>query len=87
MLSSILCTTKVSVKTGDVLDLAALHGIVGKAGAWYDYKEEKIGQGREATKKYLKDNPKVLDEIEKEVREKVALTQKLSARKATSLGN
>lgn len=58
-------------RTGDVLDLAALHGVVGKAGAWYDYREEKIGQGREATKLYLKENPKVLAEIEKAVRAKV----------------
>ena len=58
-------------KTGDVLDLAALHGVVGKAGAWYDYGEEKIGQGREATKQFLKENPKVLEEIEGKVREKV----------------
>lgn len=59
-------------KTGDVLDLAAQHSVVGKSGAWYDYKEEKIGQGREAVKKFLKENPKVLGEIEKEVRAKVA---------------
>lgn len=59
-------------KTGDVLDLAALHGVVGKSGAWYDYKDGKIGQGREAVKAYLKENPKVLAEIEKEVRQKVA---------------
>lgn len=59
-------------KTGDVLDLAVIHGIVGKAGAWFDYKEGKIGQGREATKIYLKENSKVLDEIEKAVRKKVA---------------
>lgn len=58
--------------TGDVLDLAVIHGIVGKAGAWFDYKEGKIGQGREATKVYLKENPKVLLEIEKAVRTKVA---------------
>ena len=58
--------------TGDVLDLAAEKGIVGKAGAWYDYKEGKIGQGREAVKVYLKENPKVLAEIEKEVRKQVA---------------
>ena len=58
--------------TGDVLDLAVIHGIVGKAGAWFDYKEGKIGQGREATKVYLKENPKVLQEIEKAVRTKVA---------------
>ncbi len=59
-------------KTGDVLDLAVEKEIVGKAGAWFDYKDGKIGQGREATKLYLKENPKVLAEIEKKVREKVA---------------
>ena len=59
-------------KTGDVLDLAVQHGIVGKSGAWFDYNDAKIGQGREATKVYLKENPKVLDEIDKKVRAKVA---------------
>lgn len=55
--------------SGDVLDLAASDGIVEKSGAWYAYGGEKIGQGREATKKYLEENPKVLDEIAKKVRE------------------
>lgn len=59
-------------KTGDVLDLGVLHGIVGKSGAWFDYADGKIGQGREQSKKYLKENPKVAAEIEKKVREKVA---------------
>ena len=59
-------------KTGDVLDLAVQHGVVGKAGAWFDYADAKIGQGREATKVYLKENPKVLTEIDKKVRVKVA---------------
>lgn len=58
-------------KTGDVLDLAVQHGIVGKSGAWFDYNDAKIGQGREATKVYLKDNPKVMAEIEAKVRAKV----------------
>ena len=62
-------------RTGDVLDLAGLHGRVGKAGAWFDYKDAKIGQGREATKKYLKENPDVLNEIDKAVRAKVALIE------------
>ena len=48
---------------GDVLDLAATAGIVDKSGAWYAYNDQKIGQGREATKKYLEENPKVLKEI------------------------
>lgn len=58
-------------KTGDVLDLAVQHEIVRKSGAWFDYGEAKIGQGREATKEYLASNPKILSEIEKKVREKV----------------
>lgn len=58
--------------TGDVLDLAVQHEIVGKAGAWFDYKDGKIGQGREAAKKYLEDNEKVLAEIDAAVRKKVA---------------
>lgn len=59
-------------KPGDVLDLAVLHGIVGKAGAWFDYKEGKIGQGREAAKAYFKEHPDVMAEIDKAVRQKVA---------------
>jgi recombination protein RecA len=59
-------------KTGDVLDLAVLHNVVGKSGAWFDYNDAKIGQGREATKVYLKENPKILSEIDQKVRTKVA---------------
>ncbi len=59
-------------KTGDVLDLAVLHGIVGKSGAWFDYGENKIGQGREASKEFLKQNPKTMAEIDAKVRTKVA---------------
>lgn len=57
--------------TGDVLDLAAANDVVAKAGAFYKYNDETIGQGREAAKQYLKDNPKVLAEIDKKVREKL----------------
>lgn len=58
-------------KTGDVLDLAAAQDVVQKSGAFYKYNDATIGQGREAAKQYLKDNPKVLAEIEKKVKEKV----------------
>lgn len=58
-------------KTGDVLDLAVQYGVVGKAGAWFDYNDAKIGQGREQTKKYLKEHPDTLAEIDGKVREKV----------------
>ena len=60
---------------GDVLDLAVIHGIVDKAGAWFSYKDSKVGQGREASKVYLKENPEILAEIDKAVRAKVAADQ------------
>ena len=58
-------------RSGDVLDLAVTHNIVEKSGAWFAYNDAKIGQGREATKKYLEENPKVLDELAKKVTEAV----------------
>lgn len=54
---------------GDILDLAAENNIVNKSGAWYAYEGNKIGQGRENAKQYLKDNPQVCAEIERRVRE------------------
>ncbi len=54
--------------TGDAVDLGVKYGIVGKAGAWFDYNDVKIGQGREASKKYLAENPKIMEEIIKKVK-------------------
>lgn len=54
---------------GDILDLAVKYNIVEKAGAWFAYGGEKIGQGREAAKTYLQENPKVQEEIAKKVRD------------------
>ena len=56
-------------KEGDILDLAANCDIVNKSGAWYAYKGEKIGQGRENAKLYLKEHEDVRDEIEQMVRQ------------------
>ncbi len=53
---------------GDLLDLAAETNIVNKSGAWYAYEGNKIGQGRENTKQYLKDHPEICQEIESKVR-------------------
>jgi recombination protein RecA len=53
---------------GDIIDLAVKHELVSKAGAWYEYKGEKIGQGREAAKSYLKENPKVIAELDAAIR-------------------
>ena len=55
-------------KVGDILDLAADNGIINKSGAWYAYDGNKIGQGRENAKQYLKDNPAICDEVEQKVR-------------------
>ena len=60
-------------KEGDVLDLAAGLGIIVKSGAWYAYKDAKIGQGRENAKQYLRDNPEILEEVETQVREHYGL--------------
>ena len=54
---------------GDVLDLAAKCDVVNKSGAWYNYKGNKIGQGRENAKAYLTAHPEILEEIDRQVRE------------------
>ena len=56
-------------REGDILDLAADKGVVNKSGAWYAYNGDKIGQGRENAKQYLKENPLICEEIEAKVRE------------------
>ncbi|NQU02665.1 MAG: recombinase RecA [Syntrophaceae bacterium] len=61
---------------GDVLDLAADNGIVEKSGAWYSYNGERIGQGRENTKAFLKENPDTLAQMEDDVRNKFNLKKK-----------
>lgn len=60
---------------GDILDLAANINVVNKSGAWYAYNNNKIGQGRENTKQYLKENPQLVEEIEKKVREYYGLVK------------
>ena len=55
-------------KIGEIIDLGVQADIVDKAGAWYSYKDEKIGQGRENTKQFLMDNPQILEEIEARIR-------------------
>ena len=59
-------------KEGNILDMAVNLDIVEKAGSWFSYNGERIGQGRENVKKYLKENPEMLDEIESKVRDNFA---------------
>ena len=56
-------------KAGDLIDLAASIDVINKSGAWYAYNGEKIGQGRENAKNFLKQNPDILDKVEAAVRE------------------
>jgi recombination protein RecA len=60
-------------REGDILDLAAKEDIIEKSGAWYSYQGNKIGQGRENAKLYLKQNPVICAEVEKKVREHYGL--------------
>jgi recombination protein RecA len=60
-------------REGDLLDLAVLHRVVEKSGAWFSYKGDRLGQGRENAKQLLKDNAETLRRIEKEVKVKLGL--------------
>lgn len=56
-------------KTGEIIDLGVKAGIVEKAGSWYSYGDQRIGQGKENTRTFLKQNPAIADEIEKKIRD------------------
>ncbi len=55
-------------RSGGILDLATDMGIVGKTGTWFTYADQRIGQGRENAKKYLEDNPALMEELEARIR-------------------
>ena len=61
-------------KIGDLLDLGVAHDIIAKSGTWFSYKENRIGQGRENSKRFLEENPEISAEIEKRLRETLGLT-------------
>ena len=60
-------------KSGELIDLGDKAGVVEKSGSWYSYDGQRIGQGRENAKKYLKENPAVADAIEKKIRENAGI--------------
>ena len=62
-------------KVGDMLDLAANNGIVEKAGAWYAYNNNKLGQGRENSKAHLEQNPELTEEIKQKILVKFGLVE------------
>jgi recombination protein RecA len=63
-------------REGDVLDLAAENGIVEKSGAWYSYKGDRIGQGRDNSRIFLKENPDIMTAVENDVRAKLGIVAK-----------
>ena len=56
-------------KTGEVLDLGVEQNIVKKSGSWFSYGETKLGQGRDAVKQLLEDNPELLEELENKIKD------------------
>lgn len=69
-------------REAEIIDLASDIGIVDKSGAWYSYKREKIGQGKENAKAFLRDNPKIKEEIENKVRESHGILKKESKKES-----
>jgi recombination protein RecA len=60
-------------REGDVLDLAADQGIIEKSGAWYSYKGDRMGQGRDNSRTFLKENPDIMRQVESEVKDKLGI--------------
>jgi recombination protein RecA len=71
-------------REGDVLDLAVTHRVVDKSGAWFSYKGDRLGQGRENSKQALKDNPELLKRIEREVKVKLGMPVREEQPQATT---
>jgi len=66
-------------REGDLLDLGAAHNVVEKSGSWFSYKGERIGQGRENARQFLKDNPDIRGRIDTELRKALGLTKSVEA--------
>ena len=61
-------------KSGDLLDLAVKEKLIEKAGSWYAYQNDKLGQGRDSAKKFLEENPKVMEELNKIILDKYKMS-------------
>jgi len=64
-------------KEGEILDLAVDHGIIEKSGSWFSYGKERLGQGRQNAKQFLRDNPEIAAEVEEKVRTALGLSKPL----------
>jgi len=70
-------------KTGEVIDLGVDHGIIKKSGSWFSYGDTKLGQGRDAVKSLLSDNPELMEELEAKIKEAVQPTKATEEQSAT----
>jgi recombination protein RecA len=70
-------------REGDLLDLGATHNVIEKSGSWFSYKGERIGQGRETARQFLKDNPDIRLRIDSELRKVLGLTRSVEAEAPT----
>lgn len=70
-------------RIGDLIDVAVEHNIINKSGSWFSYKDERIGQGRDAVKAFLTANPAMAQEIDTEARKKLGLTMSEQAKSET----
>ena len=66
-------------REGGLIDIGVEHGLVRKAGAWYTYEGDQLGQGKENARSFLRDNPDLADEIEKRIKEKLGIGARLDA--------
>jgi recombination protein RecA len=66
-------------REGGLIDMGVEHGFVRKAGAWYTYEGDQLGQGKENARQFLKDNPDISDELEKKIKEKLGVGPRLDA--------
>lgn len=68
-------------REGEIIDIASDLAIIDKSGAWYSYNGEKIGQGKENVKIFLKENPALRDELEQKIREHYGFIEKIKDKK------
>ncbi len=66
-------------REGGLIDMGVEHGFVRKSGAWYTYEGDQLGQGKENSRGFLRDNPDLADELEKRIKEKLGIGPKLDA--------
>jgi recombination protein RecA len=66
-------------REGDLLDLGVIHNVLEKSGSWFSYKGERIGQGRENARQFLKDNPDVRQKLDAELRRLLGLVREAPA--------